>query len=31
MVAAANRWNARLDTIKRLAESLHRAERDSGE
>jgi ArsR family transcriptional regulator, cadmium/lead-responsive transcriptional repressor len=29
MIAAATRWNARLNAIKRLAESLHRAEQDS--
>ena len=26
MTAAANRWNARLNAIKRIAETLHRAE-----
>lgn len=31
MAAAANRWNARLHAIKRIAETLHRAEQTAQE
>lgn len=31
IAAAANRWNARLQAIKRIAETLHRAEQTAAE